>query len=205
MLISCPLVSRSEPSVSPLPTIITRKHIDSLVLLQVYNANAGYPIIAASFTALEQRNVSAILELYGDVSPVPLAECDNASPDYSSVHPKLMIACNDQHGNYNISTPEELLQYNEDQKNVSSYLGDIWTPVITPSCRQHAFVPPESQLFAGFKEVETNNPILFTANRIDPVTSSRVKMSKFFPGSQMLVQDAIGVSTSFYPTNRTCR
>lgn len=45
-----------------------------------------------------------------------------------------------------------------------------------------------------YKEVATSTPILFTNNKIDPVTSSLETIMAYFPGAGSLYQDAIGIS-----------
>lgn len=55
-------------------------------------------------------------------------------------------------------------------------------------------IPPTSQIFPGFETVNTSAPILFVSSSGDPVTpiGSARKMSRFFPGSGMLVVDVPG-------------
>lgn len=40
----------------------------------------------------------------------------------SIIQPKLIIACNDQHGNYNISSPERFRQCIDEVNGLSSYV-----------------------------------------------------------------------------------
>lgn len=53
----------------------------------------------------------------------------------------------------------------------------------------------------GIETTETNQPILWLANKIDAFSSSQKKMAGFFPGSRILIQDAVGVSLEMIITH----
>ncbi|KAF2110915.1 hypothetical protein BDV96DRAFT_193162 [Lophiotrema nucula] len=187
----------SDPNLVQFPTTITHIDARSLLLQFIYNGQTNYPTIADQFSLLEQRNASLIityLALAGTPKglTLPLGGLE-AAPEFSPVQPKLIIACNDQHGNYNISTVEKWQEYVSTLEGISRYAGGVWAAVITLQCRKLGFVPPETQQFPGFKkDLKTANPILFTTNTIDPVASSADKMSPFFADSVVLKQHAIG-------------
>ncbi|KAF2467317.1 alpha/beta-hydrolase [Lindgomyces ingoldianus] len=167
-------ISVADPAFVDFPTVITGQDVRGALLLSLYSAISGFPLIASMLSGLEARNGSIM---------IPLLE---------AVQPRLLIACNDANGRYNISTVGKWHDYVRDLEMVSTYVGEVWATVIILQCRSLQFTPPANQLFYGFNTTITSHPILFTANRIDPVTSSGDKMSKLFPGSVVLKQDTIG-------------
>jgi hypothetical protein len=156
---------------------------------------------------LEQRNGSLLAVSSGKGTFDP-----PAVQEYTSIQPKLIIACNDQFGRYNVSSVEVLEELYTFSRNRSEYAVDFWPQVIVPQCRNLRFMPPEGQRFYGeisapqkswttelmmnvdFKKVNTSTPILFINNVIDPVTLSHDKMAQFFEGAVVLLQDGIAVN-----------
>ncbi|KAF2263085.1 alpha/beta-hydrolase [Lojkania enalia] len=189
----------SDPAIVDFPVIIKATDIRGFLLLALYDANAQFQFLAQLFLGLEQ-NVAA----FGTADTMPKAECNWDGDAYSSVQPKLLIACNDMNGRYNISTVDKWRSYVDTLEGISQYVGGVWASIITLQCRSLQFAPPENQVFKGFsKTTRTNTPMLFTSNRIDPVASSADKMAAFFPGSVVLKQDAVGHGLQVAKSNCT--
>ncbi|KAF2437232.1 hypothetical protein P171DRAFT_506519 [Karstenula rhodostoma CBS 690.94] len=158
------------------PTVVTHIDLRGFIMIAVYNPPVYFPILAAVADGLEQRNGS---------------QCNYSPGAFDTLLPKEVIACNDNHKSFN-SSEKALVALFAEQKKLSTYLGDTWPVAVVPQCRLLDITPPKSQLFSGFKKINTSNPILFADNVIDPVSSSAELMSGYFEGSAILLQEAVG-------------
>jgi pimeloyl-ACP methyl ester carboxylesterase len=181
----------NDPLFVQFPTVITHIDIRNLVMIAVYNPPVYFAVMAVVADGLEKRNGSLAAVVVGK-GLAPSSQCDYVlTGAYDSVLPKEVIACNDNDRSFN-GGEEALVELFAEQKKLSTYLGDTWPLAVVPQCRLLDITPPKSQLFPGFKKVNTSTPILFADNVIDPVTSSAELMSGYFEGSAILLQEAVG-------------
>ncbi|KAJ4361092.1 uncharacterized protein N0V89_001661 [Didymosphaeria variabile] len=181
----------NDPLFVEFPTTVTHMDVRGLLQTAVYNPPSLFSILAAVADGLETRNGS-LAALYASKGIAPgTSKCDYTPGGTDTVLPKEVIACNDNSKSFN-GSEEALFQLFAEQKKLSTYLGDTWPMAVVPQCRLLDITPPKSQLFAGFKKINTSTPILFADNVIDPVTSSYELMSGYFEGSAILLQDAVG-------------
>lgn len=143
----------SDPNIVEFPTTITSQDIRGIILTSIYSAIDGFPKIADILSGLEKRNATDALEPLAANGATkgyaPPSQCNWKGDDYSATQPKLLIACTDQHGNYNISTLDKYEQYIDELEGISPYLGDIWAQVITPNCWKLPYKPVPNQEFKG--------------------------------------------------------
>lgn len=181
----------TDPLFVSIPTVVTHIDVRNLLMGAVYNPPLYFPIVATVAADLENRNGSLTAAASGK-GVMLSSECNYSSSGvYDGVLPKEIIACNDNNKSFDDSE-ESLVELFAYQKSLSKYLGDTWPLAILPFCRNLDTTPPKSQLFPGFKKVNTSTPILFSDNTIDPVTSSYDLMSSYFEGSRILLQEAVG-------------
>lgn len=182
----------TDPLFVQFPTVITHIDVRNYLMLAVYNPPVSFPKLAVIAAGLEKRNGSiAAVELRRGI---PLTSECNYKPvvQLGTVLPKEVIACNDNNKSFN-GSEQALFDLFKEQKEISTYLGDTWPLAVVPLCRLLDTTPPKNQLFSGFdKKIKTSTPILFADNVLDPVTSSGELMSKFFEGSGILLQEAVG-------------
>jgi pimeloyl-ACP methyl ester carboxylesterase len=133
-----------DPNVVDFPAVLTHMDFRSQIMIAMYSPSPLWPILASTTALLEKRNGTLAIAL-AQKGKMPLAECD-ATPSYSTIHPKLLIACNDNNKRFKV-TKESLTRLFEDQRKLSSYFGDVWPAVIAPQCRNLNFAPPSNQLF----------------------------------------------------------
>ncbi|CAI6333030.1 unnamed protein product [Periconia digitata] len=199
-------ISVSDPRFLQFPKVIKWADVMYGVLLAVYNPSS-FPTTAGILAQLEQRNATSMIKLTSELDIpkgiMPPSDCSEPSVKYGEVGTRNIVGCNDQHGSYNISSFEKMQQHISYLDNVSRYLGSIWSGTIPVYCRKHAFVPPESQIFPGYKETQTANPLLFAENTLDPISSFAEKMANFYTGSVILKQDAVGHGTTAAVSNCT--
>lgn len=182
----------NDPLFVQFPTVVTHIDVRALIQTAVYNPPAYFSLVAAVVDGLEQRNGSLAAALVSK-GLVPTSECDYlpGGAGLETILPKQVIACNDNNKSFN-GSKESLFALFAEQKKISTYLGDTWPLAVVPSCRLLDITPPKSQLFPGFKKINTSTPILFADNVLDPVTSSAELMSGYFEGSAILLQEAVG-------------
>ncbi|KAL1600843.1 hypothetical protein SLS60_007231 [Paraconiothyrium brasiliense] len=181
----------NDPLFVEFPTVVTHIDVRNLLMMAVYNPPTYFSIVGVVADGLESRNGS-LAALYSAKGIAPgTSKCDYTGAGSETVLPKEVVACNDNNKSFN-GSEEALFELFSQQKKLSTYLGDTWPLAVVPQCRLLDITPPKSQLFAGFKKVNTSTPILFADNVIDPVTSSGELMSGYFEGSTLLLQDAVG-------------
>ncbi|KAF2865243.1 hypothetical protein BDV95DRAFT_612835 [Massariosphaeria phaeospora] len=183
----------TDPAFVELPAVVTGGDVRYHILIATYSSVATYPGLALKLHELEANRNASLIPTMAYKGYAPRCKSDFIGDEFLPTHPKLIIACNDMNGKYNISSPQKLQEYIDELRGISKYVGATWSSVITPHCRSLHVAPPKSQLFPGFKKpIKTSNPLLFTGNRIDPVAGSIYKMAPFFEGSGILIQDAVG-------------
>ncbi|KAL5450896.1 hypothetical protein PMIN06_006417 [Paraphaeosphaeria minitans] len=182
----------NDPLFVQFPTVVTHIDVRGLIQTAVYNPPVYFPLLAIVADGLEHRNgsLAAALTTKG---VAPTSECDYlpGGTGTETVLPKQVIACNDNNKSFD-GSEDALFDFFAEQKNISTYLGDTWPLAVVPQCRLLDITPPKSQIFPGFKKINTSTPILFADNVLDPVTSSAELMSGYFEGSAILLQDAVG-------------
>lgn len=143
----------TDKTVVDFPAVITSIDLRSYLLLSVYGSVNSFPTLAGVLAGLEVRNASTMVGILNNIGTpkgvMPKASCDWEGPAYSPVQPKLLVACNDMDGRYNISTVETWHEYVEELESISAYVGEVWAAVITLQCRSLKFSPPETQKFYG--------------------------------------------------------
>ncbi|KAF2123221.1 Alpha/Beta hydrolase protein [Lophiotrema nucula] len=98
------------------------------------------------------------------------------------------ISCVDSDGKTRISTYDAFEDDLSQLKNTSWYAGDLWSlPEL--ACSKWSLYPPARKFGA-----KTSVPLLILSNTLDPICSVRNarKAESLFPGSILLVQDAVG-------------
>jgi len=145
-------ISLSDPRFVQFPMILTWVDVAGWMLINIYS-QSGFKDAATVLAELEHRNATALntlaVALGTPAGVTPPSECDWNESYYGETEAKLIIVCNDQHGRYNISSAEKLKEFVHELEGISHYIGDVWSSVITLNCRNHAFMPPESQIFQG--------------------------------------------------------
>ncbi|KAF2965535.1 hypothetical protein GQX73_g8060 [Xylaria multiplex] len=152
-----------------LPTLVTYSDLKTLFANTLYTPLASFPAMADTLHQLEHGDVSALAGTFGRLG---------ASADAGRV-----IRCADSYRRNKLTTIEEFQSYVEYTVSKSKYIGDIW-PIYA-----------ETLLYPiGGLNKTTSFPILFASNTIDPITplKSARKMSSQFPGSVLLLQEAVG-------------
>ena len=180
----------ADPLIVQVPTIVTHVDVRLFIMVAVYNPPVSFSTMATLMAQLETRDASLAVALAGK-GTVPTGECNYLPLGYDEVLPRQVVACNDNNKSFD-SSEDALVELFAYERRLSTYLGDTWPLAIIPQCRNLRITPPKTQLFPGFKRVNTSTPILFVDNVIDPVTSSAELMSSYFEGSGILLQDAVG-------------
>ncbi|KAK4461503.1 putative hydrolase [Cladorrhinum samala] len=166
-----------------LPTLATHSDLKALFINALYTPLASFPLMADILHQLEHGNATALAGVFGRLS---------ATPDANHV-----IMCADSHRRNKLTTIEEFKNYSDHTVSKSKYIGDI-VPIFVETILCRGFRPqlPDSMVVQNPIKGPENPPfpILFTSNTIDPITplkSARL-MSSRFPGSILLLQEAVG-------------
>ncbi|KAJ0414887.1 alpha/beta-hydrolase [Aspergillus carlsbadensis] len=171
-----------------LPTLVTYSDLKALFLTTLYNPLSTFPAMADTLHELERGNASSLAGAF--------AASDSISDS------RLAILCADSYRRNTLTTLEEFKGYAEYTRSKSWYVGDMY-PIYIENilCRAVRMDLPDSLVVqvsvAGpisALDRPTSFPILFTSNTIDPITplKSARKMSTRFPGSIVLLQEAVG-------------
>jgi pimeloyl-ACP methyl ester carboxylesterase len=176
------------------PYIITYADLQQLLLSVPYAPVTYHPILDAVLVGIESGDASLAAQVLG-TGVIP-DTCTPIDSDYEDYESRLFIACNDANGRNLLNDYDDWLSYVSLLKNQSSYLGEVWAGINpTVSCRKLSTRPPASQAFPGKPQASnTSNPLLIVSNTIDPVTPlwAARQVAEGFPGSGLLVQDAVG-------------
>lgn len=139
----CP-IPVTDASVVQYPVLATHKDLRGELLTSMYNSISSWGRLSLVLSDLEQRNGTSLAERVKKGLFNPPVE-----DKYSTIQPKLIIACNDQMGRYNVSSVEQLEELYDFSRGRSIYAGDVWPQIIVPQCRNLRFMPPKSQQFHG--------------------------------------------------------
>lgn len=139
-------ISVSDPNFVDFPIVLTHMDLRAFVLQRMYNWGS-WPLLAGILAPLEQRNGTLLAAATARGKRVPDPEIP--VEEYNSVIPKLLIACNDNNGRFNISSMEILHEVWDGQRKLSKYFGEPWPSVIVPNCRNLRFRTPEHMVFKG--------------------------------------------------------
>ncbi|KAI0184075.1 hypothetical protein EV127DRAFT_464649 [Xylaria flabelliformis] len=167
-----------------LPTLVTYSDLKALFINTIYTPLASFPAMADILHQIERGNASALAGLFDGT-------------DFTS-DAGLVIRCVDSYRRNKLTSIEEFKSYVEYSVSKTKYIGDIW-PIFVETILCRSFRPqlPDSIVvqapICGLDR-PTSFPILFTSNTIDPVTAlkSARNMSSKFPGSVLLLQEAVG-------------
>ncbi|RYP07373.1 hypothetical protein DL765_009184 [Monosporascus sp. GIB2] len=168
-----------------LPALATHSDLKAAILTALYSPLGGFPALADVLTGLENGNATGIANYF-------------ASSYYVRSDTNAVIRCSDSYSRNSLLTIDDYREYAEHVAAQSRYVGDIW-PNYVDSVVCRSFEPdlPDSMIFQGALPPSSNKtafPILFTSTTVDPVTpiQGAYKMSRGFPGSVVLEQEAIG-------------
>ncbi|CAG1970029.1 unnamed protein product [Fusarium graminearum] len=174
-----------------LPGLATYSDLKSLIAYGIYEPRTYFPIFADIFAELESGNASALIGWSEKL--------------YLASDVDVIIRCADSYRNNKLVTLEDWKDYVEDSVSRSKYIGDvfpIWARTIL--CRSLKPRLPDSMMLQG--PVTGINkpmsfPILFTSNTLDPVApaANAHEMASRFPGSVVLLQESVGVSSKHVP------
>jgi pimeloyl-ACP methyl ester carboxylesterase len=167
------------------PGFVTRGDLESYAFNAMYSPKQGFLSLAAVVVELEKGN-STIFEL---LTATP--QFDNAG-----IESLLLITSIDTAGRYVLKNYTDFLGAVTELQQNSFYAWKTYAVSNTVAVNAMEIIPPKSQLFPGFQQTNTSNPILFVATTGDPITplSSAFKMSAYFEGSRVLTQDTPGHS-----------
>ncbi|UKZ73259.1 hypothetical protein TrVFT333_000902 [Trichoderma virens FT-333] len=176
----------SEVQSRGLPTLVTYSDLKALFVNTLYVPIASFPVMADILHQLEQGNVTALVGMF---------DGSGIASDAGFV-----IQCADSYRRNRLTTIEEFKSYVEYTVSKSKYIGDIY-PIFVDRILCRSFRPqlPDSMVAQGPINGlgrPTSFPILFASNTIDPITplKSARKMSSQFPGSVLLLQEAVGAA-----------
>ncbi|KAI1746482.1 Alpha/Beta hydrolase protein [Xylaria castorea] len=175
-------VSRAQSR--DLPTLVTYSDLKALFINTIYTPLASFPVMADILHELERGNVSALAGMFDGIDITSDAG--------------VVIRCADSYRRNKLTTIEEFKSFVEYSVSKSKYIGDIW-PIFVETILCRSFRPqlPDSIVvqdpISGLDR-PTPFPILFASNTIDPLTplKSAREMSSRFPGSVVLLQEAVG-------------
>ncbi|KAI0399002.1 Alpha/Beta hydrolase protein [Xylaria palmicola] len=167
-----------------LPTLVTYSDLKALFVNALYLPVARFPVMADILHQLESGNASALAGMFDELR--------------ITTDPLHVIQCSDSYRRNKLNTIEDFQSYVEYTVSKSKYIGDIY-PIYVDTILCRSFQPqlPDSIVLQGpisALDKPTSFPILFTSNTIDPITplKSARTMSSLFPGSVLLLQEAIG-------------
>ncbi|PSN71882.1 hypothetical protein BS50DRAFT_237824 [Corynespora cassiicola Philippines] len=133
----------TDPYFVQYPVVVTHLTLKTRVLGETYNWY-NWPQYASDLAELEKGNATMMAVATQMGLPITLT-----LEEYSSIQPRILTACTDSHGRYNVSTLEQLQDLYAQNKAISKYFGAQWTQVIVPQCRKLRFTPPEHQTIKG--------------------------------------------------------
>ncbi|KAI0818142.1 Alpha/Beta hydrolase protein [Xylaria sp. FL0064] len=168
-----------------LPTLVTYSDLKALLINALYTPVETFPVLADILHQFERGNASALAGMLDS----GLTLTSDAG---------WVIRCADSYRRNRLSTIEEFKDFVDYSVSKSKYTGDIWPIFLeTISC---VSVRPQLSDSLVVQDPNigldrpTSFPILFTSNTIDPLTplKSARKMYSQFPGSVLLLQEAVG-------------
>ncbi|KAI1128304.1 Alpha/Beta hydrolase protein [Nemania abortiva] len=167
-----------------LPALVTYSDLKALFINTIYTPVASFPAMADILHQFERGNVSALAGLFH-------------GSDITS-DARLIIQCADSYRRNKLTTIGEFESFVEYTVSKSKYIGDIY-PIFLETILCRSFWPqlPDSMVVQDPRiglNGPTSFPILFASNTIDPITPliSAREMSSRFPGSVLLLQEAVG-------------
>ncbi|KAI6554368.1 hypothetical protein MCOR04_010581 [Pyricularia oryzae] len=169
-----------------LPSIVnvTYSDLKALLMQTVYSPLQSFPVLADVLHEVERGNLSALVGMFDDY----ISFTNDAGR---------VIRCADSHRRNRLATIEGFKDYANHLVSQSKYVGDIFAIYVdTILCRSMQPRLPDSMVIQGPIKLDkpTFFPILFTSNVVDglsPLKSAR-KVSSRFPGSVLLLQEAVG-------------
>ncbi|PTB65893.1 alpha/beta-hydrolase [Trichoderma citrinoviride] len=170
-----------------LPALVTYSDLKALFVNTLYIPIASFPVMADILHQLERGNASALVGMF-----------DGLGLTIDAGH---VIQCADSSRRNKLTSIEEFKSYVEYTVSKSKYIGDVY-PIFVDSILCRSFRPqlPDSMVVQKHQVIgldrPTSFPILIASNTIDPITPliSARKTASRFPGSVLLLQEAVGVS-----------
>ncbi|KAI0160514.1 alpha/beta-hydrolase [Xylariaceae sp. FL1272] len=176
---------RSGAQADELPALVTCSDLKAVLLNAIYYPLVVFPEMAKILYQLEAGDATLLANSY-------------RSLDLSTAHSGVVIRCVDSYRRNSLTTIEDFEDYVEYTTSKSKYIGDIW-PIYLDNILCRSFKPnlPESMMIQDptlKSNTSTSFPILFASNTIDGITplKSARTMSSRFPGSVLLLQEAVG-------------
>ncbi|KAI0478275.1 Alpha/Beta hydrolase protein [Xylaria cf. heliscus] len=167
-----------------LPSLVTYSDLKALFINAMYLPLTSFPVMADILHQFERGNASGLAGMSDG-----LAVTSDAGR---------IIQCADSYRRNALTTIEDFKSYAEYTASKSKYIGDI-CPIFVENILCRSFRPqlPDSMVIQEQiirLDRPTSFPMLFASNNIDPITplASARKMSSLFPGSVLLLQEAIG-------------
>ncbi|CAJ2511996.1 Uu.00g076210.m01.CDS01 [Anthostomella pinea] len=167
-----------------LPAMLTYSDLKALFVNAIYVPLTSFPVMADVLHQLERGNASILV---GEFDSLRITSDE-----------RLVIQCTDSYRSNRLTTIEDFKSYVEYTVSKSKYIGDIY-PIFVETILCRSFRPqlPDSMVVqdpAIGLDRPTSFPIMFASNTIDPITPliSARTMSSRFPGSVVLLQEAIG-------------
>jgi pimeloyl-ACP methyl ester carboxylesterase len=159
------------PVVLETPAIATVSDLKQLIAQAAYDPIILFQIVAQVLAELERRDASTLASFMslgrrtGECTP---------GPDAYDNEPRLLIACTDANGRFNLSTYDGWVDYANDFIKQSQFLGESWASYTSVQCHKLNIKPPKSQVFEGSPGANwTSNSLLFISSAVDPVTPLR--------------------------------
>ncbi|KAF4440336.1 putative hydrolase [Fusarium austroafricanum] len=167
-----------------MPTMVTYSDIKALLAKAVYEPLANFPSMADVLHQLEGGNATGLVGTFDSLS--------------SFTDDGVVTRCVDSYGENKFATLDGAKSTVQCGVSRSKYLGDVF-PIYSRSFMCTSVKPklPKSMMIqgqVGKPNKKTFFPILFTGNTLDPVApvvSAKI-MSSRFPGSKVLLQEAVG-------------
>lgn len=142
------------------PAAVNHMDLRNLIMFSTYNSYSRYPALALTLAELESGNATSLAQVSFRGVRLPTGPIE----PYQITLSKLVPACNDIDGRYNISSVEEYHEYIAKLESVSNYVGAAWARVMTLYCRKLNFSPPASQKMSGTLFYTQSNKYASVAN-----------------------------------------
>ena len=186
------------------PEIITWTDVRTLLRMALYQPLLMFPILAQALGRLQHGDASVMVDFKQNRRSSSACTADSQcqrlgpwsaaclDPRENEPYASTAIMCSDAEYLSHVPQPQFWSLW-EELKRESQMVGDYWASMAM-SCvgwRSQSKWKPPAVLMAN----HTSHPLLLVSNVLDPVTPliNAQKMSRNFPGSAVLQQDAEGV------------
>ncbi|EUC43033.1 hypothetical protein COCMIDRAFT_101947 [Bipolaris oryzae ATCC 44560] len=168
---------------TPAPKVITKTAVLAAAFHVLYAGATGFPFLARGLAALEKGDGARWLEETRRFQ----------RPSGAAQETYVLVTGADYAGRSKVSRTGFREVY-EKVVRTSVYAGRVYVLENLVVGVGIEVVPPESQVFSGFKDTETKTPILFVNPSVDPITpvANARYMAGFFEGAVVLQQNSTG-------------